>query len=109
MITIRTETTGEYEFMDRLCRNMVNVKVYQPGEFCTILPGFPYSTPKQSQEQEEIPKKKPKNKRNIKKRFYFLLPAIIIAALLFLIGMILFVIHLWPESLFTSYYWRGFI
>lgn len=95
MIIIRTETAGEYEFMDRLCRNMTNIKIYAPGD-------YPCRTCKQGQE-------KPKNKRNIKKRFYFLLPAIIIAALLFLIGVILFVISLWPESLFTSYYWRGFI
>lgn len=96
MIIIRTETAGEYELMDRLCRNMANVRVYTPSD-------YPCRTCKQGQEE------KPKRKRNIKARFYILLPAIIIAALLFLIGVILFVSHMWPESLFTSYYWRGFI
>jgi hypothetical protein len=95
MIIIRTETTGEYEFMDRLCRNMANVRVYAPND-------YPCRTCKQGQEE------KPKRKRIIKKRFYILLPVIIIAALLILIGVILFIIHYWPDNLFTSYYWRGY-
>ena len=98
MITIRTETTGEYEFMDRLCRNMANVRVYTPND-------YPCRTCKQDQPQEEPPKKK----YRFKPRFFFFLPIAIVAALLLLILAIMFVTYLWPDSIFTSNYWRGFI
>ena len=82
MIIIRTETTGEYELTDRLCRNMANVRVYTPND-------YPCRTCKQDQPLEEPPK----TKYRFMPRFFFFLPIAIVAALLLLILAIMFVTY----------------
>jgi hypothetical protein len=87
MIKVYTEKVAEYELMDRICRNMMNVRIYMPND-------YPCRTCK-----EQAPGK-PKKKYRIRPRFFFFLGLAIMA-------IILFIIYTRPETLFTSNYWRG--